>query len=36
MKIEHAALYVKDLENAREFFTRYLRGKSNEIYHNKM
>lgn len=35
MKIEHVALYVKDLENAREFFTRYLRGKSNEIYHNK-
>lgn len=34
MKIEHAALYVQDLENAREFFTRFLGGTSNEKYHN--
>ncbi|MBR4473398.1 MAG: VOC family protein [Oscillospiraceae bacterium] len=34
MKIEHAALYVNDLEAARDFFIRYLGGKSNEGYHN--
>ena len=35
MKIEHIALYVKDLEAARLFFTRYLGGKSNAGYHNR-
>ncbi|MBQ6344051.1 MAG: VOC family protein [Anaerolineaceae bacterium] len=35
MKIEHVAMYVKDLEAAREFFIKYLRGKSNNGYHNK-
>lgn len=35
MKIEHIALFVKDLEKAREFFVTYLGGKSNEGYHNK-
>lgn len=35
MKIEHAALYVQDLEKAKEFFTKFLGGTSNEIYHNK-
>ncbi len=34
MKIEHAALYVQDLENARQFFTRFLGGTSNAKYHN--
>ena len=34
MKIEHAALYVNDLEAARDFFIRFLGGKSNEGYHN--
>ena len=34
MKIEHIALYVNDLEAAREFFTTYLGGKSNDDYHN--
>lgn len=34
MKIEHIALYVKDLETARNFFVKYLNGKSNEGYHN--
>ena len=34
MKIEHIALYVNDLEAARIFFTTYLRGKSNDGYHN--
>ena len=34
MKIEHVALYVKDLEAARDFFVRFLGGKSNNGYHN--
>ena len=35
MKIEHVAMYVENLEKAREFFVKYFRGKSNSIYHNK-
>ena len=34
MKIEHVALYVNDLEAARDFFVRFLDGKSNGGYHN--
>ena len=34
MKIEHAALYVNDLEAARDFFVTYLGGKANSGYHN--
>lgn len=34
MKIEHVAMYVKDLEGARDFFVNYLEGTSNEGYHN--
>ena len=34
MKIEHIALYVKDLEKARDFFVNYLNGTSNTGYHN--
>lgn len=34
MRIEHVALYVNDLEGAREFFTSYLDGHSNDGYHN--
>ena len=34
MKIEHIALYVNDLEAARDFFVIYLGGKSNDGYHN--
>ena len=34
MKIEHAALYVNDLETARDFFVTYLGGKANSGYHN--
>lgn len=34
MKIEHVALYVNDLEAARDFFVRYLGGRSNDGYHN--
>ena len=35
MKIEHIAMYVNDLEVARDFFVKYLGGKSNDGYHNK-
>ena len=34
MKIEHIALYVNDLEAARDFFITYLGGKPNDGYHN--
>lgn len=34
MKIEHIALYVNDLEKARDFFVQYLDGTSNNGYHN--
>ena len=34
MKIEHIALYVNDLEGARDFFVRYFGAISNEGYHN--
>ena len=34
MKIEHIALYVNDLEGARNFFIKYLDAKSNDGYHN--
>ena len=34
MKIEHIAMYVNDIEQAREFFIKYLDGKSNDGYHN--
>ena len=35
MKIEHIAMYVNDLEGARDFFVKYLGAVSNEGYHNK-
>ena len=35
MKIDHIAMYVNDLEKAREFFMKYLGAASNEGYHNK-
>lgn len=34
MKIEHIAMYVKDLEGARDFFVNYFGAVSNEGYHN--
>ena len=34
MKIEHIALYVNDLEQARDFFITYFGAASNEGYHN--
>ena len=36
MKIEHVALYINDLEKARDFFIKYFGGKSNDGYHNKI
>ena len=35
MKIDHIAIYVCNLEGARDFFMQYFRAKSNEGYHNK-
>lgn len=35
MKIEHVAMYVNDLENAKQFFERYLGAVANDMYHNK-
>ena len=35
MKIEHIAMYVNDLEEAKGFFIKYLGGRSNNGYHNK-
>lgn len=34
MKIEHIAMYVNDLEKAKDFFVKYLGASSNEGYHN--
>lgn len=34
MRIEHTAMYVTDLERAKEFFVTYFDASSNEIYHN--
>ncbi len=35
MKIEHIAMYVNDLERAKDFFTHYFHAKAGEKYHNK-
>lgn len=35
MRIEHIAMYVNNLEEARDFFIKYLGGTSNDGYHNK-
>ena len=34
MKIEHIAMYVKDLEASKAFFIRYFGAKANDGYHN--
>ena len=34
MVIEHVAMFVKDLEGARDFFVQFLGGRSNDGYHN--
>ena len=33
-RIDHIALYVSDLEQAKDFFIRYFGGKTGEPYHN--
>ena len=35
MKLEHVALWVKDLEGAKDFFIKYFGAFSNEGYHNE-
>ena len=35
MRIEHIAMYVNDLQKAKEFFEKYFNAISNEGYHNK-
>ena len=34
MKIEHIAMYVREIENAKSFFEKYFNAKSNQGYHN--
>ena len=34
MKLEHIAIYVKDLESMRTFFMQYFQASSNEMYRN--
>jgi len=35
MKIEHAAIWVKDLEGMKTFYETYFNGNANTKYHNK-
>lgn len=35
IRIEHTALYVRDLEAAREFYVKYFGGTANGGYHNE-
>lgn len=35
MRIEHAAMYVNDIEAEKKFFTRYFGASAGEMYHNK-
>lgn len=35
MKIEHIAMYVRDLEEAKTFFEKYFKARSGDLYHNK-
>ena len=35
VKIEHVAMYVNNLETAKNFFVKYLGGRSNDGYHNE-
>ncbi len=34
MKIEHLAIWVKDLEKMKNFYEQYFNAQSNELYHN--
>ena len=35
MQIEHIAMYVNDLEKAKDFFIKYFNASSNALYHNE-
>lgn len=35
MKLDHVAMYVKDLEGTKNFFIKYFHAKANAMYHNK-
>lgn len=35
MHIEHVAMYVNDLERAKDFFVRYFGASANDGYHNR-
>lgn len=35
MRIEHIAMYVNNLEKAKDFFIRYFGAKANDGYHNR-
>lgn len=35
MRIEHVAMYVNDLEGAKQFFVEYMGAISNDLYYNK-
>jgi lactoylglutathione lyase len=35
MKINHAALYTNNLENMKQFYETYFKGKANHLYKNK-
>lgn len=34
MKIDHLAMYVADLEGAKNFFIKYFSAQANDLYHN--
>ena len=35
MKIDHIAMYVNNLEAAKEFFIKNFNASANNVYHNK-
>lgn len=35
MKIDHIAMYVKDLEGTKHFFEQYFDAEANNLYHNQ-
>ncbi|BCT30245.1 VOC family protein [Bacillus amyloliquefaciens] len=35
MRIEHAAIWVKDLERMKKFYEKYFGAKANDLYHNE-